>query len=170
MDKKKVPIEIREKPFVSRMMEKLAPIAGVKVLIEPKYGYVGQIICPNGKKHYYRNTHFDLNPLESTEICKDKDYTSFFLSSLGYPVIEGRAFFSKKWCEAIGEQNGIDQAYQYARSLKFPVIVKPNSKSQGVGVYRVTTKSDFYSAMHRIFKIDNVALVQKLPVAVTLEL
>lgn len=148
--------------FASRMMLKLAPAAGVKIFVEPKYGQVGQIICPNDKIHYFRNTHFDLNPLGATEISKDKDYTNFFLNSLGYKTVESRAFYSKDWCKQLDENLGVDQAYQYAKSLKFPVIVKPNSKSQGVGVYKVTNKKEFYAAMRHIFKIDKIALVQRI--------
>ncbi len=160
MNKKNVPEN--NMPFVSRTMVKLAPLAGVKIVVEPKYGYVGQIICPNGKIHYFRNTHFDLNPLGATEICKDKDYSSFFLNNLGYKTVEGRAFYSADWCKMIGEELGIEQAYEYARSINFPVIVKPNSKSQGLGVYKATNKKEFYSAIRRVFKIDKIALVQKV--------
>lgn len=154
----------KERPFVGRLMEKLAPLAGVEVVVEPRYGFVGQIICPNGSIRYFRNTHFDLNPLGATEISKDKDYASFFMSSLGYPVIEGQAFYSKTWCENIGEEKGIEQAYAYAKTLGFPVIVKPNSKSQGVGVYKVTNSREFHAAMRRVFKVDNIALVQRVAV------
>ncbi len=160
MNGKKAPR--KERPFVGRLMERLAPLAGVEVVVEPRYGYVGQIICPNGRIHYFRNTHFDLNPLGATEISKDKDYAAFFMKSLGYPVPRGEAFYSKAWCENIGEDRGIDMAYDYAKSLGFPVIVKPNSRSQGVGVYKVTNKREFYSAMRKIFKVDNVALVQEV--------
>jgi len=160
MNKKNAPK--KEMPFVSRTMLRLAPLAGVKIFVEPKYGYVGQIICPNGKIHYFRNTHFDLNPLGATEICKDKDYSSFFLKNLGYKTVEGRAFYSKEWCKMIGEELGIDQAYEYAKLIKFPVIVKPNSKSQGLGVYKATNKKEFYAAIRHVFKIDKIALVQRI--------
>lgn len=143
-------------------MQELAEEAGVRVVVEPKFGYVGQIFCPNGKVHYFRNTHFDLNPLGATEISRDKDYASFFMSEMGYPVIDGEAFYSKEWCESIGSDKGIDQAHDYARNLGFPVIVKPNSKSQGVGVYKVTNKTEFHRAIRRVFKIDHVALVQRV--------
>ena len=154
--------ERKERPFVGRMMEKLAEQAGVEVFMEPKYGYVGRISCSDGSYRYFRNTHFDLNNLGSTEISRDKDYASFFLKKLGYNVPVGKAFYSESWCKNINEDLGIDKGYEYAKSLGFPLIVKPNSKSQGVGVYKVSNKKEYYSAMKRIFKIDNIALVQKI--------
>lgn len=152
------------RPFVGRMMEKLATQANVKIVVEPKYGFVGRIECPDGSYRYFRNTNFDLNNLGSTEISKDKDYAAYFLKMLGFNVPQGKAFFSKSWCKKIGEDLGIDKAYEFAKSIGFPLIVKPNSKSQGVGVYKVANKKEFYSAMKRIFRIDNIALVQKIAI------
>lgn len=42
-----------------------------------------------------------------------------------------------------------------------PVIVKPNSGSQGRGVTLVHNKREFYRAMRTVFEIDRVALVQQ---------
>ena len=83
------------------------------------------------------------------------------MKRMGYPTVPGKTFFAPKWAEAIGSPRGIDAAYAYAQSIGFPVIVKPNSGSQGKGVALVHTRRDFYSAMRRIFKLDRVALVQK---------
>lgn len=69
--------------FVSPILKKLAKRAGVKVNIEPRYGYAGQIVFKNGKKRYFRTTCFDLNPLGASEIAKDKNYASYFLKKMG---------------------------------------------------------------------------------------
>ncbi len=148
------------KPFVSKLFKKLAAEAGVVINIEPKWGVVGQIITPDGRKRYYRNTCFDINTLGATEIAKDKGYAAYFMSKMGYPVITGREFFSDKWCRTIGSKRNIDMAYRYAQKLNFPVFVKPNSKSQGRAVAKVNNKAEFYRAMKRVFEVDRVALVQ----------
>ncbi|MEK7609749.1 MAG: cyanophycin synthetase [Patescibacteria group bacterium] len=150
------------KAFVSRLFKKLASRAGVKIRTEPHWQVVGQIITPDGKKRYFRNTCFDLNTLGATEIARDKDYANYFMTQMGYPVIPGQAFFSDKWCKQIKSERNIDMAYRFARRLGFPVFVKPNSRSQGNAVAKVHNKTQFYRAMKRIFKIDNIALVQKV--------
>ncbi len=147
-------------PFVSRIVLKVAPKAGATVRLEPQYGFVGQITFRDGRKRYFRNQHFDLNPLGASEISADKDYASFFLRTLGYPVIEGEAFYSAKRAAAIGSTRNPDAAYDFARKLGFPVIVKPNSKSQGVEVNKVWNKRELYRAARRVFRSDNVMLVQ----------
>lgn len=151
-----------QRPFVGELLLRIASRANVIVEVEPKFGYVGRIICPNGKIHYFRDTKFDLNTLGSTEIATDKAYAEFFLKKLGYPTIPGKPFYSKKWCEAIGSDKDIDAAYEYAREIGFPVFVKPNSKSQGDRACKANTRREFYRAFRQASQKDKVVLVQQV--------
>ena len=147
-------------PLVGKIFRKVAPIIGAKVVMERKWNIAGQIIYKSGKKRYFRYSSLDLNTLGASEISKDKDYANFFMKRMGYPTVPGLTFFEKEFARKIDSPRGIDAAYEYALTLGFPVIVKPNSGSQGKGVALVHTRREFYSAMRRIFKHDRVALVQ----------
>lgn len=147
------------------MLQKLAPKIGAKVIVEPEWGVVGQIIFKNGNIKYFRGGRMDLNTLGSTEIAVDKDYSTFFMKNLGYNTIPGKSFYSPKWHKAIGAKHRtIDDAFAYAESLGFPVIIKPNSGTQGSHVSLVHNKKEFYRGMKAIFKYDRIALVQSLVV------
>lgn len=148
-------------PILGKMLEKIAPKIGAKVIIEPEWGIVSQIIFKNGRKRYSRYNSVDLNSLGASEIATDKDYANFFMKKMEYPTIEGRSFFSDAWAKVIRSNRTIDKGYIYARKLGFPVVVKPNSGSQGTSVSLVNTKTGFYRAMRAVFKSDRVALVQK---------
>ena len=150
-----------KKPLVSILLKKIAPMIGARVNLEPKYGWAGQIVFRNGRKRYFRASTIDLNPVGSSDIAKDKDFSAYFMRKMGYPVVTGETFFSAEWAETVGSKRNVDAAYRYARRLGFPVIVKPNSKSQGAGVAKVYTKRDFYRAMRAALKKDRVALVQE---------
>ena len=147
-------------PLVGKIFRKIAPRIGAKVVMERKWNIAGQIIYKSGKKRYSRYSSLDLNTLGASEISKDKDYANFFMKRMGYPTIPGLTFFSNKFAGEIDSPRKIDAAYGYAVTLGFPVIVKPNSGSQGKGVALVHTRREFYSAMRQIFKLDRVALVQ----------
>lgn len=147
--------------YATPILHRLAKRAGVKVIMEPKYRYAGQIILPDGTKKYFLRTNFDLNPLGASEIAKDKSYASYFMELMGYPVIEGESFFSPEWAEHIKIPRGPEAGYKYAKKLGFPVIVKPNSLSQGIGVVKVYNKRDFMQAVEIICKKDRVFLVQR---------
>jgi D-alanine-D-alanine ligase-like ATP-grasp enzyme len=146
--------------MLAHLFQKIAPRIGAKVVVEPDWGIVGQIIFKNGRKRYFRGSTIDLNPVGASDIAKDKGYANFFMKRMGYPTVPGRTFFSSEHCRAIGSRQNIDTAYRYAKQIGFPVIVKPNSGSQGVGVAKVYTKREFYRAMRFVFKRDRVALVQ----------
>lgn len=147
-------------PFVSALFKKLAKRAGVTVNLEPGYGFAGQIVTKDGRKRYFRGTKLDINTLGATETSADKDFAAYFMREMGYPVPKGEAFFSNAWAKMLKSKRTIDAAYRYAKKIGFPVIVKPNSKSRGVGVVKAVNKADFYRAFRAAAKADTVILVQ----------
>src|SRR5690242_1509117 len=112
--------------FVSPILAKIAKEEGISIILEPRYGYVGCFVLPNGVRRYFRSTVFDLNGSGATEVAKDKDYAAFFLKDAGYPVPEGEAFFSQRWAKAIGSQRDPSAALEYATRFGWPLIIKPN--------------------------------------------
>ena len=153
----------KESVILGRLLQKIAPSLGATVLLEPEWKIAGQITFKSGQRSYFRYNTLDLNPVGSSDIAKDKDYSNFFMKSLGYSAIpKSKAFYSQAWGDAIGSpERNIDAAYTHARKIGFPVIVKPNSGSQGANVALVSNKQEFYRAVKRIFKSDRIALVQQ---------
>ena len=153
----------KESVILGRLLQTIAPSLGATVLLEPEWGIAGQITFKSGKRSYFRYNTLDLNPVGSSDIAKDKGYCNFFMESLGYPVIpDSKTFYSDSWATAIGDlERNIDAAYAHASTIGFPVVVKPNSGSQGNNVAVVANKREFYRALRRIFKSDKVALVQQ---------
>lgn len=155
-----------ERLILAPLLRKLGRRIGARVVVEPKWKIAGQIVFPGragkgGKKRYFRYNTLDLNPVGASDIAKDKDYASFFMRRMGYPTVPGKTFFSDEWCEAIGSNRDINAAYVYAKKAGFPLIVKPNSGSQGVAVALVHNKRGFFKAMRSVFKRDRIALVQR---------
>jgi len=153
----------KESIILGKILKEVAPQIGAEVLLEPEWNITGQIIFKNGQKSFFRYNALDLNPMGASEVAKDKDYASFFMKSMGYPVVPSKAFFSKNWAKAIGGSPlNINAAFKYAQEIGFPVVLKPNSRSHGFGVSLVSNKAEFYKAAKIIFVKDNIMLVQKL--------
>lgn len=148
-------------PIVARIFKKIAPRIGAKVVVEPEWGIAGQILYKSGRKRYFRYSSLDLNTLGASAIAQDKDYANYFMKRLGYRTIQGKTFFSPVWAKAIDSDQTTEAALKYAESLGFPVIVKPNSGSQGKGVTLCHTRRELRSALKRAFALDRVALVQR---------
>lgn len=153
----------KESLVLGRILQKVAPQIGASVLMEPEWEIVGQITFKSGRHSYFRYNTLDLNPMGGSEIARDKDYANFFMQTMGYPIVPGsKTFFSNQWAEMVGTpRRNIDAAYRHAEKLGFPVIVKPNSGSQGSGVSLVHTKREFYRAVREVFKLDRIVLVQQ---------
>ncbi|KND47279.1 MAG: Cyanophycin synthase [Parcubacteria bacterium C7867-004] len=149
------------KPYLGPLLTKIAPSIGATVSIEPVWGIVGQIAFKNGKKGYFKYNSLDLNTLGASEIAKDKDYANLFLAKAGYPTVPGKAFYSKELSAMVEMPYDLEAPYHYAQTLGFPVIVKPNSGSQGVDVRLVYMKSELNKALRAVFNRDRIALVQK---------
>jgi D-alanine-D-alanine ligase-like ATP-grasp enzyme len=146
------------------LVAEVARELGIDVELEPTFGRVGCLTFSDGRRSYFRGTSVDLNGLASSHLARDKGWSLQFISSLGYLTPRTGTFYSKNFGARIGSDKGIDAAWAFARQLGLPVIVKPNSKSQGVGVALVGNKRDFYRAIHSIFGPigDRVALVQEV--------
>jgi D-alanine-D-alanine ligase-like ATP-grasp enzyme len=148
-------------PFAVQMIREVAPEIGATVWIEPEYGFVGEITFENGSRHLFRNTNFNVNPLGSVEIVKDKWYTSMFLERYGYRVARWRTFFSDAHNSRISVNRDIHDGWAYIEELWLPVMIKPNNLSQGVWVHRVDSKEDYYSAAASIFEKSSVMIIEK---------
>jgi D-alanine-D-alanine ligase-like ATP-grasp enzyme len=151
----------KPKNFVTEILKRLTPKIGATLLLEPEFEYTGLITFASGKRVFYRNTRFNINPLGSVEVAKDKNYASFFLKQFGYQVPEGQTFFSEQWNEQMHIKRNIDDGYEYAKKLGFPVIVKPNNFSQGLFVTKVFNKKEYYRVAKKIFKATRVMIVEK---------
>lgn len=147
--------------FVAEIIERIAPLIEAKVLIEPEYGFVGQITFKNGKKVLFRDRNFNINPQGSSEIARDKGYSDFFLKQFGYKTPESQTCFSDKLNERLDIKRTIDDGFNYAKKLGFPVILKPNNLSQGTLVVKVHNKREFYTVARKIFKRVSVMIVQR---------
>ncbi len=142
-------------------MKKLCPKIGAKILIEPEFGYVGQITFKNGRRTFFRNRNSSINSHGAVEIARDKGYTSFFLRRMGYNAPQEQTFFSDAWCKNLGLKRNASDAATYASRLGFPVIVKPNHFSQGVLVVKAWNEREVRDVVKKILKRDSVVLVQK---------
>ncbi|AFY48227.1 ATP-grasp enzyme, D-alanine-D-alanine ligase [Nostoc sp. PCC 7524] len=148
-------------PLVTSIIQKIAPQIGAVVVIDPEYQLVGHITFKNGHKAFFSATKLNINGFGSAEIAKDKGYSNFFLKHFGYQVTEGQTFFSQKVCEKIGNNRNIDAGFEYAKSLGFPVIVKPINLSQGKLVTKVHHKTEYYQVAKKILRFNSGLIVEK---------
>ena len=150
-------------PFASNIILDIAASLGVTVELEPEYGFAGEIVFGDGKRHLFKNTNFNLNPAGSTEIAKDKGYTSYFLRKHGLNVPNGRTFFSDELNKNLPENSrrGINEALTFSKEVGYPVFIKPNNLSQGVLVFKAYSDENILNYANRIFQKANVLIIEE---------
>jgi len=148
-------------PFIISIIQKVAEQLGALVIVDPEYKSVGHITFKNGNKTVFRAHQLNINGFGSGEIAKDKGCSSFFLKHFGYKVPEGKTFFNKRLCEKIPDIRNIDDGFNYAKELGFPVIVKPLNLSQGILVAKVHNKREYYQVAKKILKKTSGCIVER---------
>ncbi len=134
-------------PLMVKTFIRLCEEHNIEFHIEPEYRYAGYFVSLSGKRHFFKNTRIDINGNGSSYITTDKDFCSYFLRREGFKVPNSLIFFSTSYYHEMCRKNPelahklmqIEDALQFAKNHGFPVFVKPNTGSQGLGVYKATT-------------------------------
>jgi len=150
-----------KKPFVSSRILRLAENINAKVVLEPEYGFAGHITFANGQTSFFKDSALNINELGSVQIAKDKGFSSYFLRLFGFNVPDWHTVFNDKLNENISIKRNIMDGYKLAKEMGFPVIVKPNDKSKGEGVYKVYNRKEYFNAAKEILNNNSVMLVQE---------
>jgi len=148
-------------PYLTKLIKKLAPKVGASFVVEPEWGVVGQLHYKNGIVRSLRFYSLDLNRVASSDIAKDKDYAKFFMKRHGYRVAEGQTIFKNSWAKTVKSNRTIVYAEKYAKKLGYPVIVKPNSMSQGSLVSLVWNEKELKQALLDIFQYEKIAIIER---------
>lgn len=147
--------------FMPQILARLAPRLGAEVVLEPEFRVVGLIKFPNGRKSYFWHNKFNLNSVSAAKIAQDKGYTIFFLGRQGYRVPRSQTFFSESFLKHIETDRDVAAAFDCAKEIGLPVIVKPCRRSQGAAVALAHNRKTFYDSAKRIFEIDRTLIVQE---------
>lgn len=129
--------------------------------LEPEYNYVGYVDLPSGKRKFFKNWHINQNPIASVEICLDKSYCADMLERFWFQVPLGRAFFSDAINEKIQKKRTSNDAIAFAKTLGYPVFIKPNDLSEWTGVMKVHTEWELRESIDMMRNISHVYRIEK---------
>ncbi len=159
-------------PLVARLLADFCQRHDLKFVPEPDIGHAGYVEAPNGRRSYFKGTHFDLNSLGGAEIARDKAYTAHFLAEAGFQVPRGVLVSAPRSVAATRIKNlphadkmaGVGEAVAFAETAGFPLFVKPNDAREGQDVLRVTSLYQLETALTDLFlRHDNVLVQEAVP-------
>lgn len=156
-------------PLVARLLADFCQRNGLRLEIDPQIGHAGYIEAPNGRRSWFKGTHFDLNPLGAAEIAGDKAYTAHFLKQAGFQVPSGILVSAPAVIDAMCRKNparaqkmtGSDHAQSFAEKAGFPVFVKPNDGREGVDVLKASSPYQLETGLTDLFRHHDHLLVQE---------
>ncbi|MBP2076162.1 acylphosphatase [Oceanobacillus polygoni] len=91
------------------------------------------------REHRFVVSRGDFTSLSTLKICRDKHTTKEYLLKAGVPTPEGRVFKKEVPDEEI---------LSYARSLDFPLVIKPSDGTGGAGVIaNIKNETEFKNAL-----------------------
>ena len=159
-----------ELPVSTRIIMEAAALLNVQVqILDERSGFLLRLHF--GDRFVTLNSlTFSVNDQRSYSLSKDKVYTYILLWRAGVKVPRGDYFFRPDYFQEVdyGSGKGLNEAISYARSLVelsgYPIIVKPNHLSFGIGITKVTTESALLPAVRRVFSLPQkevIAIIQE---------
>lgn len=153
---------ISKKRFVLPLIEKIAEEDNIELVKDEEWGSFD--IITNGESNFViKDYPFNINYSGSAQLCKNKGACSYFLRKLGFLVPREKSFIR------FGNmQKTVDQVSVWLRNpieylgFDYPMILKPNSLSQGTGVVRIDNYAEGLDALYSIQHIpDDLFTIQE---------
>lgn len=101
----------------------------------------------------------------SSAVGMDKDVAKRLIAAAGLPVVPSITIRKGEWAAKRDELRE-----RAEKTLGLPCFVKPANSGSSVGVHKVKTKADFFSAVEDAFRFDLKVLVEKAISAREIEL
>ncbi len=150
------------RPFV-RLLAEAAETLGGRLVLEERFGHVGRYHAPGGGMRPIFGNALGLNAEAAAMLAADKSYTAEALRAAGLPAPRGMALFSPGYAERMRLKNAAvaaalphgDAAARFAAELGYPVILKPNTGSEGRGVHRADSLAELRVDLEALFVTDD---------------
>lgn len=143
-----------KKHFVLPVLEEIAQERDVKIIPDNEDGNFAIFIFKNGKRFIAKDYPFNINYAGSISLCTNKAACASFLNTMKFKVPKQKYFVRKSDIEITLTElkKHFDDPLKLL-GFGFPMIIKPNGLSQGVGVYKISSPEEGLIAAKRIMSL-----------------
>ncbi len=140
--------------FVLPILEEIAHSRNVEIIPDEEEGNFSIFVFNNGKRFIAKDYPFNINYAGSISLCTNKAACSSFLRHMGYSVPREKFFVKKSDIEVtFRELEHYFSMPSESLGFGFPMIIKPNSLSQGIGVYKIRNADEGMLAVRKILSL-----------------
>lgn len=142
------------KRFVLPVLEEIAKEKKVEIIPDKEEGNFSIFVFENGKRFIAKDYPFNINYAGSISLCTNKSACASFLQEMGFNVPKQKYFVRKSDVEiTISELKKFFSDPIGTLGFEFPMIIKPNSLSQGIGVYKINNSQDGILSAKKIMRL-----------------
>lgn len=147
---------MNRKQLIFPLLRQICSEEGIKFIEEPTRGVFGVLLFSN-RNFYIKDINFNLNNASSAALCTNKAATAFFLDTFGYNT--PKFTFVAKGSKHV--EDSIESGLEFANSIGFPVVIKPNCLSQGRLVFKIFDSSQYMDQASRTLSAVKSFLLQE---------
>lgn len=156
-------------PLAPRLLAELCQEKGIKLALDSEFFYFGYIETGSGKRFPIKGGAFALNSYAAGEAARDKDFCGRLLQDAGLPTPNFKLIHSDKAIRQLSTANPhvakslntLTDAGEIAQSLGYPVFIKPNEGTQGVGVQKISDEAELSTHLTNALRSNDRMLVQE---------
>ncbi|SFJ91126.1 RimK-like ATP-grasp domain-containing protein [Pseudovibrio ascidiaceicola] len=156
-------------PLAPRLLAELCQEKGIKLALDSEFFYFGYIETGSGMRFPIKGGAFALNSYAAGEAARDKDFCGRLLQDAGLPTPDFKLIHSNKAIRQLSTANPhvarslntLTEAGDIAQSLGYPVFIKPNEGTQGVGVQKISEEAELNAHLTNALRSNDRMLVQK---------
>lgn len=153
----------QKKHFVLPVLEEIAQSRDVKIIPDEEEGNFSIFVFKNGKRFIAKDYPFNINYAGSISLCTNKAACASFLRTMKYRIPKQKYFVKKSDTEVtLTELKKHFDNPSELLGFEFPMIIKPNGLSQGVGVYKISTPEEGLVSAKKIMSLkEKIFLLQE---------
>lgn len=153
----------QKRHFVLPVLEEIAQLRNVQIIPDKEEGNFSIFIFNDGKRFIAKDYPFNINYAGSISLCTNKAACSGFLETMGFQVPKQKYFVKKSDIEVtLAELRRHFDDPSNLLGFEFPMIIKPNGLSQGVGVYKISNPEEGMVAAKKIMSLkEKIFLLQE---------
>lgn len=153
----------QKRHFVLPVLEEIAQSRDVKIIPDEEEGNFSIFVFKNGKRFIAKDYPFNINYAGSISLCTNKAACANFLRTMEFRIPKQKYFIKKPDTEVtLAElRKHFDNPLELL-DFEFPMIIKPNGLSQGVGVYKISTPEEGLVSAKKIMSLkERIIILQE---------
>ncbi|SDR27248.1 cyanophycin synthetase [Pseudovibrio sp. Tun.PSC04-5.I4] len=156
-------------PLAPRLLAQMCQEKNVKLSLDSEFFYFGYIETAHGTRFPIKGGAFALNSYSAGEAARDKEFCGCLLLDAGLPTPQFKLIHSDKAIKQLStasphvadKLNSQINAKTLAEQFGYPLFIKPNEGTQGIGVQKISGPTELQQNLAKALEHHDRMLIQQ---------